>query len=455
MTRVLVLTHDVLGPRMAGPAIRAFELARQLATACDVTLASELPLEGELAAPFQVTSFQHDARRLRELAKTAEVLLLQGTMHLRHPFLLTMGKRVVADLYDPFLFENYPHMLSQPGKGAVDYLQFWDVQNQVMEAADFSICASERQRDMWLGRYCALGRLIPRLFERDASFRTLIDCVPFGTQDTPPRHERAVLKGVVPGIRPTDKVLLWGGGVWNWFDPLTVIRAVAQLGQERDDIKLYFMGVQHPNPEIPAMEMLGRAVALAEELGVRDRLVFFNFGWVPYDDRQNYLMEADVGISAHFDAIETRFSFRTRVLDYLWAGLPVLTTEGDSMSELVAARSLGTVVRYGSVEDWVAGIRYLVDNSEARRAIRANVEAIAPDFAWSKVARPLVQYCVAPYSTPRSFWSVTRSFNLGRGMPEPIRLAFKTLLTLRTGGAEVLAEKARRYVAHRLPTRKG
>jgi hypothetical protein len=39
------------------------------------------------------------------------------------------------------------------------------------------------------------------------------------------------------------------------------------------------------------------------------------------------LREADIGVSLHREDVETRYSFRTRVLDYLWAGLPIITTE--------------------------------------------------------------------------------------------------------------------------------
>ncbi len=40
---------------------------------------------------------------------------------------------------------------------------------------------------------------------------------------------RPAIKGVVPGIGPDDKVILWGGGIYNWFDPLTLLRAVDKL----------------------------------------------------------------------------------------------------------------------------------------------------------------------------------------------------------------------------------
>src|SRR5207237_1289819 len=156
-----------------------------------------------------------------------------------------------------------------------------------------------------------------------------------GVPPEPPPHTRPVLKGVYPGIGEDDKVILWGGGIWEWFDPLTLIQAVDRIRQTRPEVKLFFMGVKHPNPLVPEMEMTARAIALARELGLEGSAIFFN-DWVPYEERGSYLLEADVGVSLHFDHLETRYSFRTRVLDYIWAGLPVVCTAGDAVGEMVA-----------------------------------------------------------------------------------------------------------------------
>src|SRR5437899_11836456 len=104
------------------------------------------------------------------------------------------------------------------------------------------------------------------------------------------------------------------------------------------------------------MPMTARAVDLADELDVRDRSVFFNFGWVPYDERGAYLLEADVGVSAHFDELETRFAFRTRLLDCFWAGLPVVTATGDSLADLVEERKLGRAVACEDVDAYAAAL---------------------------------------------------------------------------------------------------
>ena len=255
-----------------------------------------------------------------------------------------------------------------------------------LECGDAFICASERQRDLWLGALIALGRVGAERYQEDHSLRSLVDVVPFGLEPSPPRHDRDVLRGVVDGIELDDLLLIWGGGIWNWFDPLTVIRGVAQLADP--GVKLYFLGTRHPNPGMPEMEMTRQAIALAEELGLRGRSVFFNLGWVPYDERASYLLEADIGVSAHFDELETRFAFRTRLLDCFWADLPTITTTGDTLADLVRERSVGRVVEVGDVDGWAQSIAELALPKERERA-RSGLGELRAELTWPRVVEPL------------------------------------------------------------------
>ena len=151
------------------------------------------------------------------------------------------------------------------------------------------------------------GRANALTYDADPTLRQLIDVAPFGLPDEPPEHRRQVLRGVVPGIGQTDDVIIWAGGIYDWFDPLTLIRAIAGLSRERPTVRLYFMGLRHPNPDVPSMQMAIDARVLAEDLGVADKYVF-NDGWVDYSERQNYLLEANVGVTVHFDEPEKQGS---------------------------------------------------------------------------------------------------------------------------------------------------
>jgi glycosyltransferase involved in cell wall biosynthesis len=399
VTRILLVSNDEVGPQMAGPGIRYYQFAEQLSQRSEVTLVVPTVPRKPLGDYEVLEAASWRGRRFRELASRHDVVVAQTLRSWTMKTLARADVRVIYDLYDPFLIGNLTFNAGEdvsPRYRRVAFRAPTLLQEIALSTGSAFICASERQRDLWIGMLGALGRIDPQSASADPSLRNLIDVVPFGLEPDPPVATKAVLKGVLPGIGEGDKVLLWGGGVWNWFDPLTPIRAMHVLAQRRDDVKLYFLGVKHPNPGVHQTAMTASAVQLAEELGLLDRTVFFNFGWVPYAERANYLLEADLGISSHPDTVETRFSFRTRLLDYFWAGLPTVATEGAVLSDLVGERNLGRAVEVGDSAGWVAAIEELIDDPAEYASVRRNVETMRAEFAWPRVVEPLARLASLP-----------------------------------------------------------
>ncbi|HEY9423187.1 MAG TPA: glycosyltransferase family 4 protein, partial [Microterricola sp.] len=207
-------------------------------------------------------------------------------------------------------------------------------------------------------------------------------------------------KGTLPGIGPDDKVLLWSGGLYNWFDPKTLIRAVAKLSETHDNVRLFFQGTKHPHPGVPEMGIVAESRALAKELGVLDSSVFFNSSWVDYADRHNYLGEADAGVSTHYAHVETTFSFRTRILDYLWAELPMVVTEGDHFAELIASEKLGVVVPPTDVDALTDALETVLFDEKFASAARRNIKRVRQDYEWGTVLAPLVDFVASPQHAP-------------------------------------------------------
>lgn len=390
---------------MAGPAIRCVELAKELAKRFAVTVFSPRPTDIDAAqfhAEHGVTLVAGTGKSaLYQLARENDVLFLQANVLKPYPLLARLDKYVVVDLYDPYLLAVLAQFDPDDITAHASYSLMHQVLERHMEVADLSVCASERQRDYWLGRFCALGRLTPEMYKFDRSFRKLIDVVPFGMPAAKPVRTGNGMKGTVSGIEENDFVLLWGGGIWEWFDPLTVIKATAKVAARNPRLKLYFLGFKSPNPQVPLMDMAVRAKALSDQLGVTNKHVFFCETWTSYEDRVNYLLDADVAVSAHFDLPETRFSFRTRILDYLWAGLPVITTCGDQLADMIAAGGAGEALPYEDVEAWEAAIEKLMLDSSIRNRYREGATTLGAEFSWDKVARPLVKFCENPWHGPR------------------------------------------------------
>jgi glycosyltransferase involved in cell wall biosynthesis len=399
MKRVLLVSNDEVGPRMAGPGIRYYQFAKQLSNHFDVTLVVPTVPKQPLGEFEVLEAAAWRGRRFRTLAGRFDVIIAQTLRSWTMKTLARADVRVIYDLYDPFLIGNLAYHADEDVSRRYRYVTFQAptlLQQIALVTGNAFICASERQRDFWLGMLGALGRIQPQTADADPSLRDLIDVVPFGLESEPPIATAPALKGVVPGIGAGDKVLLWGGGIWNWFDPLTPIRAVHALSKRRDDVKLFFLGVKHPNPGVPAMAMTARAIELAKELELYDRFVFFNFGWVPYAERANYLLDADLGISSHLDTVETRFSFRTRLLDYFWAALPTVATQGDVLSDLVRERNLGRAVGFADIDAWVLAIEQLLDDRSEYARVRANVEHVREEFAWPTLVEPLARLASLP-----------------------------------------------------------
>jgi glycosyltransferase involved in cell wall biosynthesis len=343
---------------MAGPAIRCVEIAKQLAREHEVTVfspqATDFKNSSELCDSKNFNLFcQAGKSQLYRLAQNQDILFIQANVLKPYPGLAELGKYIVVDLYDPFMLAVLAQFAVDSVSATASYRMMHQVLKKHMVNADFSVCASEKQLDYWMGRFCAIGRLTPEMYGFDRSFRKLIDVVPFGLPDAAPIRTGQGLKGKVPGISENDFLLVWGGGIWEWFDPLTIIEAVARLAKSHPQLKLYFMGYQSPNPQVGLMQMAVKAKELAANLGVLDKHVFFSDSWTAYEDRVNCLLDANVAVSAHFDLPETRFSFRTRILDYLWAGLPILSSKGDELAEQIEREGAGMALPYQNVDSWV------------------------------------------------------------------------------------------------------
>lgn len=398
--RILVVTPDTLGELMAGPAIRSWEIAKALAEFADVRLISTTAVNDELEHDAFHVAYADDAR-LRAHVAWSEVLVFQGHILRSHPWIKATDTIIVADIYDPMHLEQLEQGKDfEPEKRLAMAIDTIEVLNDQLERADFLVCASEKQRDFWLGQLAGLSRINPATYDRDPSLRSLLDIAPFGVQNDPPVQKAHGIKGTVPGIGPDDKVIIWGGGIYNWFDPLTLIDAVVIARKAHPDLRLFFLGASHPNPNIPTMRMAVEARRRADELGLTGESVFFNESWVPYADRADYLLDADLGVSTHFEHLETAFSFRTRILDYLWASLPIISTDGDTFAEIIREHDLGRVVAPEDAEGLATAIEELLYDGAARKRIAANIAEYAQGHTWENSLRALVAFCRTPTPAP-------------------------------------------------------
>jgi len=393
----LLISPDFIGDKMAGPGIRYWNFALELSQQLKVTLLTPNLCDKTTKESVKFSIKHLNVKTLEEELKKVDAVMLQGVTLFNYPLLKKTNVPLIIDIYDPFILENLELRKALSLSERINYhTNDLRILLEQLSYGDFFVCASEKQKDYWLGMLSALNRVNPITYDEDSSLKAFIDIVPFGLPLEEPVKTKKVLKGIYDGIGEDDKIILWGGGIWNWFDPLTLINAIYEISKERNDVKLFFLGIKHPNPDLEVMDMTRRSIELAHKLGINNKYVFFNYDWVPYNERQNYFMEADLGVSTHFLHLETRFSFRTRILDYIWCELPMIVTEGDSMAELVEEEKIGVVVKEKDVSNLKNSILEILNDNHKHGTFKANIKAIKHQFTWKNAIQPILNFSRQP-----------------------------------------------------------
>lgn len=401
--RTLVICHDVVGHRMAGTGIRAWETARLLARQQPTSLIAPQSID-RAGDGFTTGNYTWgDPSSLAPWLAAAEVVVANAHVLAAHPELASFPRPLALDLYDPVLVEALE--LHRDAHSAVRQQSFTAQQQLLLRqlgVADFLVCATERQRDLYLGALLTSGRVQPADTDDDPQLRRLIDVAPFGLDPQPPVRQHSLLRGALPGVPADAEILLWTGGLWDWLDPLTAIDAMPEICAARPRARLVFLAGKHPGPA-PAMTMPGRARAHAAAPGVLASSVLFYDEWIPYARRADALLDADLAITLHRSTLETTYAaVRSRFLDHLWAALPSIVTDGDAAADLVRQHDLGRVVPPAEPAALAQAVIALFEDNAARIACASNTRDLAAHFAWQQTLAPLAAFCRRPWMRERS-----------------------------------------------------
>jgi hypothetical protein len=190
------------------------------------------------------------------------------------------------------------------------------------------------------------------------------------------------------------------------------VRAWPQILSLHPEARLIFLGTRYPNPVVPIHKMARDTIDLAKKIGEKDLSIHF-VEWLSYQDHQALLGESDLGVTFQPEHIETHFSIRTRVIDYFWARLPVVLSEGDVTAEWVSRYKVGRVVPVFDVNAVAQAINEMLDTP--KESYLPAFEAMQDQFAWDNIVKPLTNYCLyGDYAADRVRH---RDFSFTQGSP--------------------------------------
>lgn len=358
MSTIVVATPDVIGERMAGPGIRAWHLARELSRLAPATLIATIDGDPMASADMRLLDRRSDAAE--QALREAAVLVGQPARGFRKR---RRDQHAVFDMFDPTVLELRELYGSAPSiRQRVHLAAEWSRLCYALEMADLLIAAAPQQRKFYA-----------QLQSGDAPWIE----VPFGID--PAELTRCE--------KPQDNLVIWGGGVWAWLDPATAIDAIHRVNASGVRCKLLFLGRARPNGVIDRRRE-DRFETMLADAGPD---VSANAEWVPYRERLSWLRSGKVAIMLHRPTAEAEFSIRTRLFDAIAAGVPVVASSGGFAADLVAREGLGVVVPPGDAGAVAEAIRRLLTDDVFHASCVQSLERVRPRYAWSVVARPLVE----------------------------------------------------------------
>lgn len=367
--RVLVLTDDRVGPVMAGSALRAWELSRVLLEA-----GHEVVLSGAAGSSHPEGHGPPVVSKTRWRGVDAVV----GAPWSLPPRAFVGSHLLVIDGATPLLAE----LAACPPSPAIRHRRRTAASRLPLVAAraDAVLAAGEAQQTWWSDRLS------------DRPDVPIID-VPFGIPDADPSAERDTIDGVPSGW----SVILWWGGVWPWLDLDTLLAARARLGSR--NVSLVVPTATRPGSDAATLSTADLLEA-ARRHGLRPPAVVPLERWAPYAERDRILNRAALIAVLHHPGTEADLCFRTRALDGLWAGVPLLLSKGGAMAALTRVGGWGAVVPTHAVDATAAAMDLLLGDREqerCRRALAAHREA----WRWSIVGQPLSELLATLPIAPR------------------------------------------------------
>jgi glycosyltransferase involved in cell wall biosynthesis len=191
--------------------------------------------------------------------------------------------------------------------------------------------------------------------------------------EEPFRHkDRSWLKQF--GIGEESFVVLWCGGYNTWTDVETLFKGLV-WAMERDP-KLCYLSLGAHTYEAPD-NVYTRFEQMIQHSPYRDR--FHLLGWQPWADVPKYYRASDVGINIDALHYETLYGTRTRLVEMIGAGLPIITSTGAELSYLLQEQGAARTFTIGDWQGLGQELLGLATDGDSCLALAAKAYAVAKD----------------------------------------------------------------------------
>jgi glycosyltransferase involved in cell wall biosynthesis len=256
----------------------------------------------------------------------------------------------------------------------------------------FSVCSTP-QEHVLVGELAMVGRLSYQNFAYPFTRVILPGSPPI--KEIISDHERNKLLKQL-GLNGNEFIVLWCGGYNTWADVDTLFLGLSSAMERNPEIHFLSIGASTYQAADTAYDKFTR---LIRDSPYRDR--FHLLGWLPWNEVSKYYLISQVGVNIDAYHYETIYGTRTRIVEMIASGLPIITTSGTEISYMLYEKGAGFIFDYG---DWDALSEHILSIAQDN-VIQINMSQNASDYSCKQLSfgnttLPFLQWLEKPERAP-------------------------------------------------------
>lgn len=267
--------------------------------------------------------------------------------------------------------------------------EFWEQEKICLEKGDIFSTVSTPQKYMLLGELAAMKRLNQYTLGYEFAYS-----IPASVENIDITHKKTVLRG--KKVDDKDFVILWSGGYNTWTDTNFLYNGLVSMMAKYPQLKFVSTGGAIPlHNEITYQNFIEKI----NQSPCKNQFVLL--GWVPTEDVYDYYFESNIGINIDTLNYDTLTGTRTRLLHMLKTGLPVVTTLGTEISQVVQEHQLGLTSPIGNLNEFRAQLEFAITYPDKMKEMgQTGRQYVKENYTFEKTSKPLREWVRNPKPAP-------------------------------------------------------
>lgn len=273
-------------------------------------------------------------------------------------------------------------------KHPASLLGYWRYQKLFLDLGDCFSAVSLRNCYSLLGQLGSRGRLNQYTVGYE-----LVHEIPCGIDDRELSPKRNILSQ--HGITEEDFVVLWSGGYNTWTDVETLYKGLESAMAQCPKLHFVSTGGGIPHHSEKGYEWFEKMV---KESCYQDR--YHLLGWILHTELESVYQESHVALNCDRFCYETILGSRNRFLEWLKAGLPIVSTNLTELAQELEKNSLLVSFPVGDAE----ALAEVLANCYQKRGQNDWVEKrrsfVRERYSFDVTTQPLQKWVKNPHKAP-------------------------------------------------------